>query len=89
MSAEMSKVKEKNWTKSQKQDFTQRILKKVFNPNCFLKGATDFKAGWKSGAWMKQIFPFSKSAFKSSELSLNLYPNSSNTFDEPEIDDAP
>ena len=29
MSAEMSKVKEKNWTKSQKQDFTQKILKKV------------------------------------------------------------
>jgi len=28
MSAEMSKVKEKNWTKSQKQDFTQKIVKK-------------------------------------------------------------
>ena len=28
MSAEMSKVKEKNWTKSQKQDFTQKNIEK-------------------------------------------------------------
>jgi hypothetical protein len=43
-----------------------RRLKKFSSPT-FFKGPTDFNAGWKSGAWIKQILAFSRSFFKSSD----------------------
>ena len=65
------------------------ILKKVFNPNSLLIGATCFIAGWKRGAWRIHIPLFSIQLSIKPWSFENLIPKFSNTLLDPHDDETP